>query len=144
MENKVEFREGENFLRYNGILMDEEGCKKVFGTTEEIPFICDNAIVEDGVLYSDYNIGELIRNIGDYIEEIEPYDPIIENGIVSHDRYVREHYGGHYAIHKDWLNTFDEIKEIKPYEEFVKKHPEIDFEAYFAFEEAIDEFFNNL
>lgn len=144
MKGKIEFIEGESYLRYNGILMDEEGCKKVYGYPEGIPFICDRTIVEDGVLYTDYGIGEIIGFIGNYIEEIETYDPVIENGVVSYDRYLREHYGGHYAVSKYWLSTFDEIKEIKPYDEFVKKHPEIDFEAYFTFEEDMDQFYKNL
>ena len=140
-KDKIEFIDGEPYLRYNGNMMSPEKCIEVFGTDIEI-YSEDFIEWEDGTLYTDLSFPEIIKNLA-YKETFKEkeYDEVLSNGYYGFNSYCKDkEIENSYILNKDTVNS---IKSIKPLKEFKKEHPNIKVKKIVKFCRAIDEYYNN-
>ena len=141
---EIEFREGESFCRYNGILMDDEGCIKTFGCLDGDLYCPDNDTVYiDDKIYSDKDFAELIKLSGTYNDETPEWDVIYNQGYEPSGVTERRKIDNTYTIDASSIDSlFKGIREILPFNQFKKDYPTISLKKYFEFQDALEQFYN--
>ena len=141
-QNKIEFREGEPFCRYNGILMDDEGCIRTFGCLDGDLYCPDNdTIFIDDKIYSDKDFSDLIKLIGIYNEKTPEWDVSVNQGYEPSGVTERRKIDDTYTINANDIDSlFKGIKKILPFKQFKKDYPLILLKKYLEFQNALDEY----
>ena len=67
----VEFRSGEQYVRFDGILLNPKNYKKLCGTTKKVIAVNDYLIVVGGIVYTDLKLCDIIKAIGEYVIDID-------------------------------------------------------------------------
>jgi hypothetical protein len=67
----VEFRSGEQYVRFDGILLNPKNYKKLCGTTKKVIAVNDYLIVVGGTVYTDLKLCDIIKAIGEYVIDID-------------------------------------------------------------------------
>ena len=127
----IEFRDDENYCRYNGILMDRDGCLKVFGYPEELDMLDECTIKIDDKIYSNHDITELIKLLS---EETVDKTPDEENYYFNEKIYVMDDFE---------INYFKGVRQILYFEQFKSDYPNISVDEYLAMENAIQRYYDN-
>lgn len=141
MNHKIEFREGEFFCRYDGILCNGDGRKLIYGYDDELPFFDERSIVMGDTLYTDNDLANVIMSVSNYQGELEDYDIIISKGCGLRNWAIRREYDYSYILPETYVDYFKGVKQIKPFVEFTKDYPYIDLEKYDEFTEALYKFY---
>lgn len=121
----IEFIDGEDVCRWNGIPMTEEFHMKLFGVPEEI-FMENDIIGVGNTYYTNKSLFEVLCMLGTVVK-----DKVEWNDGVSP--------GDHLVIS---LNAIRDIK-IKPYSRFKKDYPNFDEEEYNSFYNELDAYYEN-
>lgn len=121
----IEFREGDDFCRWNGILMTPEKCKELFGIENEIEKAAENVWYYDEWIYSDRPFGETLKLFG--IEKID-------------DSYYGSKKPIAFLYRVDFL---DSTKGIKPIENFFIDYPDFNVFKYNEFWNELNEYYRS-
>ena len=84
--DRIEFRKGEPRCRFDGILMTDENCNKLWGYNGDDINQYDEKMVEvDGILYTDASLMDILEKLGAINDEsgITLYNVPIVKGITS-------------------------------------------------------------
>ena len=122
----IEFIDGEDVCRWNGIPITEEFHDKLFGVPEEI-FIDDGIISVGNTYYTDKSLYDVLCTIGIVVK-----DKIELNGRVS--------IGDHLVLHLDSICDM----EIRSYKDFKKDYPRFDEEEYSSFYNELDAYYDSI
>ena len=146
---EIEFIEGEDWCRVQGILLDEQEWLKRTGIPGDFEAYTDDdkQIIFNGKIYTDnFCIGDIIPLIC-YFEEGtgEEYDRISNAGRGENSHYLQEKYAGRNGAFILKNENFKEIKDmiIVPLFEFKKDFPLFNKEEYFKIMDSLDEYYNN-
>ena len=146
---KIEFLEGEDWCRVQGILLDEQEWLERTGIPREFEVYTDDGkkIVFDGKIYTDsFCIGDIIPLICSFEEGTgEEYDIISNAGRGETSHYLQEKYAGRNGAFILKSENFNSIKDmvIVPLSEFKKDFPLFNKEEYFKIVNSLDEYYNN-
>ena len=77
---KIEFKDDEEYLRFNGVLMTPEECIKLYGFDGEFDILKKDIISLNGTIYTDKKLYDVIKLLGEVHDEIEEYDIISSQG----------------------------------------------------------------
>ena len=140
---QIEFREGEPFCRYNGVLMDGSGCIKTFGChEEELCCLGNDTVIIDDKIYSDKDFADLIKLAGTYNNETPEWDVIYNQGYEPSGVTERRKIDNTYTIDVSSIDSlFKGIREILPFEQFKKDYPSISLKKYFEFQDDLDKYY---
>ena len=122
----IEFIDGEEVCRWNGIPITEEFHMKLFGVPEEI-FMEDDIIGVGTTYYTDKSLYDVLCSIGTIVKDKMEW----QDGGVS--------TGDHLVLH---LGSIQDL-EIKPYKDFKKDYPRFDEEEYNSFYNDLDAYYEN-
>lgn len=141
----IEFIEGEPFCRYNGVLTDEEGYRKLFGDYFDYEPVFEDNIIEAGdVVYTDMNQGEFLKFVMETFAEHrgkEPeYDEILSQGRGFGRHCEREAVECSYILHERTVDGYANCT-FKPYAAFKEDHPNFDIDKYNQFMDELDEYY---
>ena len=78
--NKLEFRDNEDYPRYNGTLMTPEECIKLYGFGGEFDILKKDIISLNGIIYTNKKLYDVIKLLGEVHGEVEEYDIISSQG----------------------------------------------------------------
>ena len=123
--NKIEYRDNEEYVRYNGILMTPEECIKLYGFDGEFDILKKDIISLNGTIYTNKKLYDVIKLLGEVHDEVEEYDVISSQGrtvIIP-------------------LRVIEYLETIKPLEDFTKDHPNINIEKYKEFYGCLNEYY---
>lgn len=140
---KIEFREGDSFCRYNGILCDSDGCIEIYGYPEDLNILDDTTIIHEGVLYTDQDLYTVLKFISDYQGETPDYDEIIDQGRGFARHVEPSKYDNSYIIKESFIEDFKGVNQMKPFSSFKTDHPEISIEKYLEFQRFLDLYYEN-
>ena len=136
----IEFKDGEKFCRWNGILMTPEKCIELFGTDGE-PQLSDDLIEYGDTYYTDLSFGDLLYRIADWYGEIhgdvEDYDEIVNQGHGWAD-YCAEKDLEHKIVLPDYVLNM----KVKPFDKFKEDCPNFNKEQFLAFYNELDIYFD--
>ena len=146
---KIDFIEGEEWCRIDGILLDEEEWLRRTGIPGEFEAYSDDdkQIIFNEKIYTDnFCIGDIIPLIF-YFEEgtNEEYDIISNAGRGQTSHYLQEKYVGRNGSFVLRNENFENIKNmiIVPLSEFKKDFPLFNKKEYFKIMDSLDEYYNN-
>lgn len=143
MENKtrIEFIKGESNCRFDGIILNEDNCKKLYGYEGEVDILSDDTIIIDNIIYSNQKFGEIIKMLGEVHGKVEEYDEILSQGrgFASHckDKELEDTV----VIS---LSRIDYIDNLKPFEDFKKDYPNFNLEKYSEIYDELDKYYSLL
>ena len=146
---KIDFIEGEEWCRIDGVLLDEQEWLKRTGIPEELGAYSDDGkqIVFNNKIYTDtFYIGDIIPLIF-YFEEgtNKEYDIISNSGRGQHSHYLQEKYAGKNGAFILKSENFEQIKDmiIVPLSEFKEDFPLFNKKEYFKIMNSLDKYYNN-
>ena len=136
----IEFVKGEEFCRWNGVLMNVENHRKLFGVDYEI-FVEDGYIDDGDTIYTDEPIGKILYKLGTKYDKPEPYDPVLNLNSVSaiHDHAWEEKLAGQIVFDADFIENLV----VKPMSQFKKDHPKFNQKLHDEFYEELDAYYDN-
>ena len=135
----IEFRKGESWCRWNGILMSPEKCIELFGIDGEIDRNEDETIIIYDAIYTDKPINEIILFLGKIHHADEPADPILTKGCVNYAyESLDESLDGKVILSIDDVEL---LNNVKPLDEFKKDYPNFNKDLYEKFYEDLDEYY---
>lgn len=137
-KERIEFRKGEQYCRFDGILMDEDGCEKVFGYPEELRFLTDKTILIDSKLYTNDDLATIVKSLGEFHEETE------DSGIMPEYYIGMSLYDNCYIIPTNRLEMLAGVKQIFPFEQFATDYSEISLERFNEFYKCLNEFYDSV
>lgn len=143
MENKtrIEFIKGESNCRFDGIILNEDNCKKLYGYEGEVDILSDDTIIIDSTIYSNRKFGEIIKMLGEVHGEVEEYDEILSQGrgFASHckDKELEDTV----VIS---LSRIEYIDNLKSFEDFKKDYPNFNLEKYKEIYDELDRYYSLL
>ena len=123
--NKIEYRDNEEYVRYNGILMTPEECIKLYGFDGEFDILKKDIISLNGTIYTNKKLYDVIKLLGEVHDEVEEYDVISSQGrtvIIP-------------------LRVIEYLETIKPLEDFTKDYPNINIKKYKEFYNCLNEYY---
>ncbi|MBP5457622.1 MAG: hypothetical protein J6Y37_14115 [Paludibacteraceae bacterium] len=133
----IEFRKGEEWCRWNGILMNPKNHKKLFGVENEV-YVEDGWIDADGVIYTDKPIGQILMIFGEKREDPGEYDEVVNQGYGWNDYTWEKQLAGKIIF----PISFIENLEVKPMKQFKKDYPKFNQEKHDAFYNELEEFYD--
>ena len=122
--NKIEYRDNEDYPRYNGTLMTPEECIKLYGFDGEFDILKKDIISLDGIIYTNKKLYDVIKLLGTIFNACE--DEIIQQVEETLVIYIR---------------NIEHLESIKPLEDFKKDHPNINIEKYKEFYGCLNEYY---
>lgn len=148
---KIDFIEGEEWCRIDGVLLDEQEWLKRTGIPGELEAYSDDdkQIIFNNKIYTDtFCIGDIIPLIFYfYFEEgtNKEYDIISNSGRGQHSHYLQEKYAGRNGAFILKSENFDIIKDMKivPLSEFKKDFPDFNKQEYFKIMDSLDDYYYN-
>lgn len=138
---RIEFVDGEDFCRLDGILLDDNYWFELLGVDGEIEY-SDSIIIKDNKIYTkNFNIGEILYMLGSYYPPIEKYDTISSKGYGMQSHNDREKLNDSIVV-----SGFTSIKNmtIVSYDEFFKDYPNFNFEKYKEVIKLITEYYKTM
>ena len=145
---KIDFIEGEEWCRIDGVLLDEQEWLKRTGIPGEFEAYSDDdkQIMFNNKIYTDtFCIGDIIPLIS-YFEEgtNEEYDIISNAGRGQTSHYLQERYIGRNGSFVLRNENFENIKDMKivPLSEFKKDFPDFNKQEYFKIMDSLDDYYN--
>ena len=78
--NKIEYRDNEDYPRYNGILMTPEECIKLYGFDGEFELFSDGLYSINDTTYTDKSFYDIVMLLGTVHGKVEEYDSIASQG----------------------------------------------------------------
>lgn len=138
--NRVKFIEGEPYCRFDGILMTPEAMMELYGYDGEFDIINEDTIIVDGTIYTNKNLGEILKLLGEVHYEIEKYDPILsqDRGFVM---YCAEEKLNNSVVIPLYIVT--NLKWIKPFKDYKTDYPNLNIEKYKDFINCLDEYYKH-
>ena len=147
-KSKIEYINGEPFCRYNGVLMSEENCIKMFGTDCTECILSEKYIefpVGKGdkyIIYTDYPINKIIPMLASATTgPAGEYDEIINQGYGYNSWLKDKEYENSYIIPK---NNISGLKAIKSIDDFKKRYPKIKIKEIVEFNKELNKYLDNL
>lgn len=144
MNNKIEFIEGEPYCRYNGVLMNEEGCIKTFGYNEDLCMLDDVTVCIENKIYSEHDISEIIKLLSSYNNTTPEWDIIYNGDPEPSSVTLRRKLDDTYVIRADDLEVFDKVRRISPLKRLKKDYPNISIKKYMDYKDALDNYYTQL
>ena len=135
----IEFRKGERWCRWNGILMSPSNHKKLFGCEEEI-WVEDDYIVDGDTIYTDKPIGKILAKIGEYFPKVAPYDSCVDNGYGWKDHCWEERLADHYLFPASFIKHL----KVKTMTQFTTDYPRFNQTDHDAFYDELNEYYEKL
>ena len=144
----IEFIKGEPVCRWNGVLMNEDGYKKLFGEYFEYEPVFEDDIIEtDDVIYTDMNQGEFLKFIletfADHRGKEPEYDEVLSKGSGFWQHCERVEVECSYILHERTVEEYADAI-YKPYAAFKEDHPNFNIEKYNEFMDELDEYYEAL
>ena len=139
---KIEFIEGEDFCRINGILLTDEYFLLLCGIDQQIDYYSENTILLGDALYTNSKtLGDILLSLGEYHEPIEKYDMVSSQGRGMNSHYARESLNDSIVI-----SNFSNIRdiELKTLEDFHKEYPKFNYEEYRKIINSLDFYYKNM
>ena len=136
--NKIEYRDNEEYVRYNGILMTPEECTKLYGFDGEFDILKKDIISFNGTIYTNKKLYDVIKLLGEVHDEVEEYDVISSQGRGFSTHCAEEKLNNTVVIP---LRVIEYLEMIKPLEDFTKDHPNINIEKYKEFYSCLNEYY---
>lgn len=137
----IEFIEGEEHCRYNGVIMTPDNCEKLYGYSGEFDILDDDTYLIDGVIYTNKKFKDLLKVLGTVNGSIEEYDEILSQGR-GFDGYCTEKKFENTLIIP--LSELEDYEEVKPFEDFKKDYPDLNVEKYIEFMDSLDEYYSQI
>lgn len=121
----IEFRDNDEYCRWNNILMSPEKCKELFGIYGELEKMADDVWYYEGWIYSGKSFGETLKLFGTVLgdEEIAYFSLKPDTLLLYTEAF------------------FDDIEGIKPVESFFIDYPDFDIFKYNEFYNELDEYY---
>ena len=139
----IEFIDGEDWCRWNGLLMSPEEYLRQFGIDGE-PSISDDLIEYDGVYYTDMEFGDLVMRLASWFgtihDKVEEWDEIANEGRGFLQHSFAKSLENCLVIPKNVIEGFV----VKPYNEFKKDYPKFDQEKWEGFMDELDDYYNKM
>ena len=132
----IEFREGDKWCRWNGVLMNPKNHKKLFGVDFEMT--CE--YYDGETFYTDEPIGKILMIFGEKFDKPEPYDEILSNGYGWKDHCWEERLGGHVMFSTEFIESL----KVKPMKAFKKDYPKFNQEQHDAFYIELDKYYEDM
>ena len=131
----IEFIDGEDYCRWNGILMSPENHKDLFGIENEIEVLNEDftIIIYDDWIYSDESFGKTVLSLGWKLHESELRD--------TNNSYIERMLLTKILIDEDSVSG---LKGIKPIEDFFIDYKNFDIEKYKEFYTELDKYYEDL
>ena len=136
--NKIEFIDGEEYLRFNGVLMTPEECIKLYGFDGEFDILKKDIISLNGTIYTNKKLYDVIKLLGEVHGEVEEYDVISSQGRGFETYCAEERLNNTVVIP---LRVIEYLDAIKPLEDFTKDYPNINIEKYKEFYSCLNEYY---
>ena len=133
----IEFVEGENWCRWNGILMTPRNHKKLFGTTHEL-IVEKNWIQDDATFYTDKPIGKILALFGTYYPKPKEYDPVLSCGYGLQSYCLEEKLADKYVFRADFIKNL----KVKPMSQFAIDYPNFNKEQHEAFYKELNKYYD--
>ena len=127
--NKIEYRDNEDYPRYNGTLMTPEECIKLYGFDGEFDILKEDIISLNGTIYTNKKLYDVIMLLGTRFTDIGCY-----NDEDFYSQSLKE------TVIVPICNI-EFLKSIKPLEDFKKDYPNINIEKYKEFYGCLNEYF---
>lgn len=140
-KSRIEFRKGEKYCRFDGILLNEENCEKLYGFPGEVEIFDDNMIVIDDTVYTDKNFNEVIKMLGEVHEGAEEYDEILSQGF-GFSKYCKDKELENKIVIS--IESIEHIKKFKPYMKLYEDYPKFNLEKYNEVYNELDKYYQNL
>ena len=143
MENKtkITFIEGESHCWFDGILLTEENCKKLYGYEGEIDILSEDTIIIDNTIYSNRKFGEIVKMLGEVHGEVEEYDEILSQGRGFSSYCKEKELEGTVVIR---LTQIEYIDNLKLLDDFKKDYPNFNLEKYNEIYDELDKYYEQL
>lgn len=135
----IEFRKGERWCRWNGILMSPTNHKKLFGTKYEI-WVEKGYIVDGDTIYTDKPIGKVLSKIGEYHSDPGEYDEIINQGYGWKDHCWEKELANSYVFNADFIKNL----KIKSMAQFAADYPNFNQKKHDAFYDELNKYYEDL
>lgn len=136
----IEFVKGEQYCRWNGVLMTPEKEAELTGITGAMLVYNDKIIIYGGVYYTDLDIGTVLRVTGTEVEGERADDPCL----AERDVFAPEtgpDLRGDAATRKIVADTaWTDGWRMKPYADFAKDWPAFKPDVYADYHEELDNF----
>ena len=136
--NKIEYRDNEEYPRFNGVLMTPEECIKLYGFGGEFDILKKDIISLNGIIYTNKKLYDVIKLLGEVHGEVEEYDIISSQGRGFETYCAEERLNNTVVIP---LRVIEYLEAIKPFNDFKKDHPNINIEKYKEFYGCLNEYF---
>jgi hypothetical protein len=136
--NKLEFRDNEEYPRFNGVLMTPKECIKLYGFDGEFDILKKDIISLNGIIYTNKKLYDVIKLLGEVHDEVEEYDVISSQGRGFSTYCAEERLNNTVVIP---LRVIEYLEAIKPFNDFKKDHPNINIEKYKEFYGCLNEYF---
>lgn len=137
----IEFIDGENWCRWNGLLMSPDEYDKQFGIDGE-PNISDDLIEYDGVYYTDMEFSDLVVRLASWFgtihDKVEEWDEIANEGHGWLQHSFDKSLENTFVIPRDVIEGYT----VKPYKAFKKDYPKFDQKKWEGFMDELDDYYN--
>ena len=127
--NKIEYRDNEDYPRYNGILMTPEECIKLYGFDVEFDILKKDIISLNGTIYTNKKLYDVIMLLGTRFTDI---------GCYNDEDFYSQSLKETVIIP---ICNIEFLKSIKPLEDFKKDYPNINIEKYKEFYGCLNEYY---
>ena len=124
--NKIEYRDNEDYPRYNGTLMTPEECIKLYGFDGEFDILKKDIISLDGIIYTNKKLYDVLKLLGTTFNSCDYEDEIIQQFEETLVIYIR---------------NIEHLESIKPLEDFTKDYPNINIQKYKEFYSCLNEYY---
>ena len=139
--NKIEFKDDEEYLRFNGVLMTPEECIKLYGFDGEFDILKKDIISFNGTIYTNKKLYDVIKLLGEVHGEVEEYDVISSRGL-GYEQHCHEAQLNNTVVIS--LRSIEYVENVKPFMEYKKDYPNLNVEKYIEFMDCLDEYYNGL
>lgn len=135
----IEFRKGEKWCRWNGILMSPTNHKKLFGTNHEI-WAEKGYIVDNSTIYTDKPIGKILAIFGKYYPNPEEDDRVIGQGYGWEDHEWEKKLANSYVFNADFIKNL----KVKPMAQFAIDYPNFNQKDHNAFYDELEKYYDKI
>ena len=132
----IDFRQGEKWCRWNGILMSPRKCKQLFGTAYEL-YLERGYIVDGYTIYTDKPIGKILTKFGEFHPVPEEFDEVLSQGYGWKDYCWEKELGNKYTFDADFIKNL----KVKPMSQFAIDYPNFNKEQHEKFYRELDRYY---
>lgn len=136
--NKIEYRDNEDYPRYNGTLMTPEECIKLYGFDGEFELFSDGLYSINDTTYTDKSFYDIVMLLGTVHGKVEEYDSIASQGRGYETFYFEKQLENTIVIP---IVNLDCIKRIKPLKDLKDDYPNLNIEKYKEFYSCLNEYY---